>query len=33
LPCQPRGKTAVSPGPMSCGWPPSGVTVIRPDRM
>src|SRR5215470_866680 len=33
LPCQPRGKTAVSPGPMSCGWPSSGVTVIRPDRM
>ena len=31
VPAQPRGKTAVLPGPISCGGPPSGVTVIRPD--
>jgi len=31
VPAQPRGKTAVLPGPISCGEPPSGVTVIRPD--
>ena len=27
VPAQPTGNTALSPGPMSCGSPPSGVTV------